>query len=228
MNDWPEPSSTVVSARRVVSAGTVKPLSLTEPASLSSLTSGRTRIEMRPSARTIGVNARPTPYCLYSMVTAPSACETGIGNSPPARKLAVSPDSAVRFGSASVVTRPSFCSRSSVPSRSSAEDACRTGRASCRRRVVERDAGTARTCAGDRIGVPGRQTSIVPGLPLADAEQEPPVRVAAEQVDADLLEQRAVDLGDADLQHHLKRRRRLEAVDRHDVERASLDMSRPG
>ena len=34
MNDWPEPSSTVVSARRVVSAGTVKPLSLTEPASL--------------------------------------------------------------------------------------------------------------------------------------------------------------------------------------------------
>ena len=102
MNDWPEPSSTVVSARRVVSAGTTKPLSLTEPASLSSLTSGRTRIEMRPSASTIGVKARPTPYCLYSMVTAPSACETGIGNSPPARKLAVSPESAVRFGSASV------------------------------------------------------------------------------------------------------------------------------
>ena len=25
MNDWPEPSSTVVSARRVVSAGTTKP-----------------------------------------------------------------------------------------------------------------------------------------------------------------------------------------------------------
>ena len=32
MNDWPEPSSTVVSARRVVSAGTTKPLSVTEPA----------------------------------------------------------------------------------------------------------------------------------------------------------------------------------------------------
>ena len=34
MNVWPEPSSTVVSARRVVSAGTMKPLSVTEPASL--------------------------------------------------------------------------------------------------------------------------------------------------------------------------------------------------
>ena len=34
MNDWPEPSSTVVSARRVVSAGTVKLPSFTEPASL--------------------------------------------------------------------------------------------------------------------------------------------------------------------------------------------------
>src|SRR5437868_41434 len=117
MNDWPEPSSTVVSARRVVSAGTTKPLSLTEPASLSSLTSGRTRIEMRPSARTIGVNARPTPYCLYSIVVAPSAWLTGIGNSPPARKLAVSPDKAVRFGSARMLTRPSSAAMSSAPAR---------------------------------------------------------------------------------------------------------------
>ena len=68
---------------------------------------------MRPSASTIGVKARPTPYCLYSIATAPSDCETGIGNSPPARKLAVSPESAVRFGSASVVTRPSVSARSS-------------------------------------------------------------------------------------------------------------------
>jgi hypothetical protein len=35
------------------------------------------------------VNARPTPYCLSSMVTALLPCDTGIGNSPPARKLAV-------------------------------------------------------------------------------------------------------------------------------------------
>ena len=77
MKLWPEPSSTVVSARRVVSAGTLKLFRVTLPASDSSLTSGRTRIEMRPSARTIGVKARPTPYCLYSMVTAPSDCDTG-------------------------------------------------------------------------------------------------------------------------------------------------------
>src|SRR2546430_12195167 len=32
--------------------------------------------------------------------------DTGIGNSPPARKLAVSPDSAVRFGSARLRARP--------------------------------------------------------------------------------------------------------------------------
>ena len=107
MNDWPEPSSTVVSARRVVSAGTVNPFRVTAPEFDSSLTSGRTRIEMRPSLSTIGVKAKPTPYCLYSIVTAPSAWLTGIGNSPPARKLAVSPESAVRFGSARIETRPS-------------------------------------------------------------------------------------------------------------------------
>ena len=27
---------------------------------------------MRPSSSTVGVKARPTPYCLYSIVTAPS------------------------------------------------------------------------------------------------------------------------------------------------------------
>ena len=36
----------------------------------------------------------------------PLPCATGIGNSPPARKLAVSPDSATSVGSASVVTAP--------------------------------------------------------------------------------------------------------------------------
>ncbi len=92
MKLWPEPSSTVVSARRVVSAGTSKPLSRIAPSVDSSDTSGRTRIEMRPSSSTVGVKARPTPYCLYSIVTVPSDWEIGIGNSPPARKLAVSPD----------------------------------------------------------------------------------------------------------------------------------------
>ena len=73
---------------------------LDAPSFDSSLTSGRTRIEMRPSASTIGVKARPTPYCLYSIVIEPSDCDIGIGNSPPARKLAVSPDKSgqVRLG----------------------------------------------------------------------------------------------------------------------------------
>ena len=41
----------------------------------------------------------------------------GMGNSPPARKSAVSPDSAVRSGSARVVTRPTCSPRSSASSR---------------------------------------------------------------------------------------------------------------
>ena len=43
------------------------------------------------------------------MVTVPSEPGTGIGYSPPARKLAVSPDSATRLGSASERATP-FCS----------------------------------------------------------------------------------------------------------------------
>ena len=51
----PDPSSTVVSARRIVSAGTWKPLSVTAPWLDSSDTSGRTRSEIRPLASTVGV-----------------------------------------------------------------------------------------------------------------------------------------------------------------------------
>ena len=55
MKLWPEPSSTVVSARRVTSAGIWKPSKTTAPWLESSDTSGRTRIEMRPLASTVGV-----------------------------------------------------------------------------------------------------------------------------------------------------------------------------
>ena len=74
------------------------------------LTSGCTRMLMRLPASRVGVNDRPTPKFLNSMVTTLPpllAWGTGTGNCPPARKLAVSPESAVRFGSASSVTRPS-------------------------------------------------------------------------------------------------------------------------
>src|SRR3546814_5631692 len=59
----PEPSSTVVSADRLLSAGTSE---LREKS--SSDTVGRTRIDMRPSDRTVGVKASCTPYCLNSIV----------------------------------------------------------------------------------------------------------------------------------------------------------------
>ena len=55
MKLWPEPSSTVVSARRTVSAGTWTPPMITAPWLESSETSGRTRIEMRPLESTVGV-----------------------------------------------------------------------------------------------------------------------------------------------------------------------------
>src|SRR3974390_3903223 len=58
---------------------------------------------MRPSVSTTGVNARVTPNFLKStdgghVAQLPAI---GYGNSPPARKLAVSPEIAVRLGSAS-------------------------------------------------------------------------------------------------------------------------------
>src|SRR6202047_551761 len=62
-----------------------------------------------PPRSTVGVTARPTPYFLYSIAVWPSEPGTGIGYSPPARKLAVSPDSATRLGCAKLRTRP-FCS----------------------------------------------------------------------------------------------------------------------
>ncbi len=89
--------------------------SRTAPASVSSLTSGRTRRLMRPSPRTVGTKARPTPYCLNWIVTTPSRSATGIGNSPPARKDAVSPLFAVRLGSARMFTRRFCASRSRTP-----------------------------------------------------------------------------------------------------------------
>ena len=65
---WPLPSSTVVSARRTVSAGMLRvrlPLEMaTAPCVVSSLTSGRTFRLMRLPASTVGTKASDTPYCL--------------------------------------------------------------------------------------------------------------------------------------------------------------------
>jgi hypothetical protein len=100
----PLPSSIVVSARRTVSAGTwmeeLPAVSCTAPWFVSWLTSGLTCRLMRPDDSTVGTKTSFTPYCLKVMVTSPFCWPTGMGNSPPARKLADWPLMAVRFGSA--------------------------------------------------------------------------------------------------------------------------------
>ena len=107
---WPLSSSIVVEARRVRIAGMVTTAvevsgTLTEPAAESSLTSGATLRLMR-SPMMVGVKARLTPTCLYCTVMVPTSVPpwgTISGISPPARKLAVSPDMAIRLGSARMV-----------------------------------------------------------------------------------------------------------------------------
>ncbi len=92
----------------------------TEAVGSIELTSGWTTRLMTPSASTVGVKARLTPNGFHSTVIALlldlplPLCTIGTGNSPPARKLAVSPDSATRVGSASVVIAPFFSSASRV------------------------------------------------------------------------------------------------------------------
>ncbi len=69
---------------------------------------------MRPSDSTIGVNTRLTPNFLKSICAWQTGGDLvvshdrpfGIGNSPPAMKVAVSPEIAVKFGSASVRMTP--------------------------------------------------------------------------------------------------------------------------
>src|SRR5437762_13642653 len=68
----------------------------------------------------VGVKSSDTPNRLNDTVivaTPPAvaaAPATGTGNSPPARKLAGCPEVAVRFGSARIVSRPSWASASTV------------------------------------------------------------------------------------------------------------------
>ena len=72
---------------------------------------------MRPDDSTVGTNTSFTPYCLNLIVTSPFCCPTGMGNSPPARKLAGWPLIAVRFGSARMRARFSCTSAEITPSK---------------------------------------------------------------------------------------------------------------
>ena len=89
----------MVSALRVARIGL--PVEL-KPA--MSLTSVRTRRLIRPGESTTGVKASCTPKRLKATLAVPVLASTPVmkGTSPPARKSAVSPETAVRVGSASV------------------------------------------------------------------------------------------------------------------------------
>src|SRR6195952_5377984 len=120
----PDGISSVVSARRGVIEGTVIPVTVIELSSDTSETSVITRKLIRPSFNTTGVKLSEIPNFLKEMEgahcpTAPAVVvwqvtPVGIGNSPPARNVADSPEMAVRFGSASVRTTPAVSMARSV------------------------------------------------------------------------------------------------------------------
>src|ERR1700691_3111138 len=114
----PEGISSVVSARRVLIDGTVRPLMVIELSLENSDTSVSTRRLIRPSASTTGVKLSETPkflkaidgaHCPMPPVDVVAHCTpVGTGNCPPAMNVADSPEMAVRFGSASVRITPAL------------------------------------------------------------------------------------------------------------------------
>lgn len=87
-------------------AGTVTPLMVTPLLKSRSLASGETFRAMRSSDRMVGVSCSLMPNSLYWMAMLPSRAGTGIGSSPPARKLAFWPVCASRVGRASTRAMP--------------------------------------------------------------------------------------------------------------------------
>src|SRR3954470_16904879 len=108
----PDGISTVVSARRTRIEGTVRVWFEPGACKVSALsversdTSVMTLILIRPSLSTTGVNVRLTPNFLKSTVGWQTGGDfdvshdrpAGIGNSPPARNVALSPEIADRLG----------------------------------------------------------------------------------------------------------------------------------
>src|SRR5262249_52136398 len=157
------------------------------------------------------------------MVTVPSEPGTGIGYSPPARKLAVSPDSATKLGSARLRIRP-FCSRALMATSTEKfppvhrskqktergdtreQSRCGNGRD---RRVICGDMGPAELGArrgeGRLLKRPARRghRQLVGEHPVADIGE----RVLAEAVPLhpELAARLPRGLDEAHLQHHLLR-----------------------
>src|ERR1700719_885948 len=164
MKLWPSRNSTVVEASRTVSAGTVTPPVMDTPwAGSSWLTFGLITRLIWPPRSTVGVKDRPTPYFLYSIAVWPSEPGTGIGYSPPARKLAGSPHSAVGWGCGGLRTRP-FC-RSALSSTS-------MGNAPPTSRPIRKPNGdapdsTPAATIGDMVAAEGE--TFTPPLPAPDS-----------------------------------------------------------
>src|SRR5262249_10413877 len=114
----PDGISRVVSTRRALTEGTMRLLRLIELSFETSDTSVITCRLMRPSVSTTGVKFNEIPnflnvtdgvHCPIAPVDVVVHCTPlGTGNSPPAMKVADSPEIAVKFGSASVRTTPAL------------------------------------------------------------------------------------------------------------------------
>jgi hypothetical protein len=133
-------------------------------------------------------------------VTSSSSRPTGTGNSPPARKLAVSPEIAVRFGSARRLTRPFALER--------VDDAVD-------RQIVGRVAAEEATGLPALVGEAVERESAAVGEGAAGGEAEDEVAGIEEalQVDAQQLRDLAGDLDHADAQVHLGRGADAQPVD---------------
>ena len=106
---WPSRSSMVVVAERSMMDGTVVPETVTALAKSSSLTVGLMDRLMMPELSTVGRNLSCTPKGRHTGTSVHSRRWTGLArhrNFPPARKLAVSPERATRFGSAKRCNSP--------------------------------------------------------------------------------------------------------------------------
>ena len=150
---WPSRSSTVVEARRTISAGTEMPLPTATRVVGVDLADLRLDLEIDQAVAEHGrrEGKADAVFLVVDGDLAERTPDTGIGYSPPARKLAVSPDSATRLGSARLRATP-FCS-SALISTSAVHAACdqAADHEAERRRAGEHASGDSPTrCAPPR------------------------------------------------------------------------------
>ena len=134
---------------------------------------------MRSPESTVGTNSRLTPNRRKSTDTRSDPERRGL-NSPPARKLAGSPETAVRLGSARIETNPSAASASIT--------------AEILFTPSENPTPMAAAPVGERVSWPEALEGLTPG---DEAEAEVAGLADGIPVDPELLGDAARDLGDA-------------------------------